>query len=111
MRAEAVVEFTGRGVPPLVNTPEVVEQIMESAAKVIGPEHVLLGDQPSPGSEDFSWYLDYCPGAQFRIGTRNDDPRTAMGLHNPATMFDEQGIEVGAKVLCQFALDYLSKSE
>jgi len=101
------------GLPPLVNSDEVVDRLVSSAGKVIGSEKIRPMGNPSLGSEDFSClFPEYAPGAQFRLGTSDpENPDTKHGVHNGKNVFDDRCIPVGAAVLVQFALDYLAAEE
>ncbi|WMJ83720.1 M20 metallopeptidase family protein [Oscillospiraceae bacterium LTW-04] len=105
MRAEADVVIE-EGVPALINADEVIDRIAAAAEKTIGTENVIWYEKPSPGSDDFSRFLDFCPGAQFRVGTGNDLPESRIGLHNPKNIFDEKAIGVAAAVMAQYTLDF-----
>ncbi len=97
------------GMPPLVNDDVVVDQIVEAAKKTIGADHVITVENPSMGSEDFSClFPEFGPGAQFSIGSGNDDPDSRIGLHNSQNVFDEGSIAAGTAVLVQFVRDYLT---
>lgn len=106
MRAQAEVTIT-EGMPVLYNVPEVIEDIRASAAKVLGADHIQELTNASPGSDDFSCYLAYAPGALFRMGTGNEDPSTHAGLHNGGNRFDERGIPAAAAVIARYLLDFL----
>ena len=107
MRAQAEVTIT-EGMPVLYNVPEVIEEIRASAAKVLGDDHIQTLSNASPGSDDFSCYLAYAPGALFRMGTGNEDPATHVGLHNGGNRFDERGIATAASVIVQYLVDFLN---
>lgn len=107
MRGSAKVEFA-QSIPPLVNSPEVIDRVREAAVKELGEKAVEEVELPSMGSDDFALLLGEAKcGAQFRLGTGTKDSATRMGLHNAKNIFDEQAIYVGAATLCRFALDYL----
>lgn len=105
MRAEAEVHVEA-GVPALINSGEVIDGIVAAAEKTIGADKVIRFENPSPGSDDFSRFLDFCPGAQFRVGTGNDLPESRIGLHSAKNIFDEGAIGVAAAVMAQYALDF-----
>lgn len=107
MNATAEVELLDNKMPPISNDYEIVEQIIKAANMTIGEENIVSLELPSPGSDDFSCYLDYCPGCYFMIGTGNDDKRSTQGLHNASSIFDERGIFTGVKVLTQYVLNTL----
>ncbi len=108
MRAEADV-IIQEGVPALINSPEVIDGVAAAAAKTIGAEKIHWLENPSPGSDDFSCFLDFCPGAQFRVGSCSENEQSKIGLHNPANIFEEEAIPTAATVMAQYALDFLSK--
>ncbi|MBW3625380.1 MAG: amidohydrolase, partial [Armatimonadetes bacterium] len=63
-RAEYALEYTlGCGVT--MNEREMAKLIAETAADLLGPDHVRWYFEPSMGGEDFSEYLRYAPGAMF----------------------------------------------
>ena len=105
MRAEALVHVEA-GVPALINSAEVIDDVAAAAAKTIGAEKVIWFENPSPGSDDFSQFLKFCPGAQFRVGTGNHLPESRIGLHNAKNIFDERSIGVAAAVMAQYTLDF-----
>lgn len=105
MRATAQVEIV-EGMPVLENESAVIDRIVAAAEASIGAACIEPLKSASMGSEDFSRYLAYAPGALFRMGTGNADDATHCGLHNAGNRFDEQGIAVGAAVMAQLALDF-----
>ena len=108
MRGHAEVTWE-KGMPPLVNDVEVVEDLQAAAEKTIGADHVITVQNPSLGSEDFSYlFPEYAPGAQFRLGSGNDiDPNTRHGLHNSRNVFDDSCLAAGTAVLVQYVRDFL----
>ena len=98
-----------KGMPPLVNSDEVIDLVAAAAEKALGSGHTITVANPSLGSEDFSYlFPEYAPGAQFRLGTGNDaNPNTQHGIHNSKNEFDEESIPTGAAVLVQFTRDFL----
>lgn len=103
LRAWADVEIL-EGIPPLINDPSIADRLAHSAEEVLGHGSVVWSEKPSPGSDDFACFLNLAPGVQFRMGTANCDPRSALGLHNPETIFDESAIYNAAAVMLQYVL-------
>lgn len=100
------------GPPPVVHSAEVVEAICLAAEKTIGKQNIIMQTTPNSGSEDFSYFLKHCPGARIRLGTGiSGQKQTLLGNHNPKVIFDERSIAVGAKVVCQYTLDFLNRAE
>lgn len=95
------------GIPPLIHDPGIVDGLERAAKKTIGKDRVIHLPQPNSSSDDFSVYLDYCPGVRYRVGTHTDDPATRAGAHNSGVVFDESAIKTAAFVTCQYILDTL----
>lgn len=93
--------------PLLINSPEIIGKLQASAIRAIGEENVLSLPVPNQGSEDFSHYLSFAPGAYFRVGTSNENPKSQLNLHNGNLLFDEAAIQVAASVIVQYVLDNL----
>lgn len=99
MRAD--FEFS-RNYPPTVNHPAEAEFVRQTLQAWTGPELPVLDFEPTMGAEDFSYFLQACPGAYFVIGNGDGDHRSAghgLGpcmLHNPSYDFNDQLIPVGA---------------
>ena len=110
MRAQGVVEHS-RGLPPVINDPEVVDDLIAAADQVLGAGHVSISQFPSMGADDFSVFLDYSRGAQFFIGSSNSSPQTQVGLHRGENIFDEGCLSVGISVLTQYVLNKLKAEQ
>lgn len=106
MRATADVKIV-EGVPSLQNDAATIDGLIKAATEVYGPDSVNMLPAPSPGSDDISRFCARVPGAQFRLGTANDDPNSQIGLHNPKNIFDDGAIKAGAMVMAQYAVNYL----
>lgn len=93
------------GVPPLVNSPRMVESVSRSAARALGAERVRSIDVPAMGSEDFSRYLERVPEGVFaRLGIRTPG-KTPPPFHNGAFVFPEEALPYGTALFVQFVLD------
>jgi len=99
LNTSADTEFT-EGCPPLIPSEELTGLVEESAARLLGGEHVRELDSPSMGSEDFACYLQTVPGTFFRVGTGDERPESRLSLHSPRLVFNEQAILTGAVTLC-----------
>lgn len=113
MRASCLVEFE-RGMPPLINDPELSDRFAAASEKILGKNSVVRLSVPSMGSDDFSCLLEQCKnrGGQFLIGTRDQQkPETGIGLHSGANVFPDEAIGYGAAVLCQYSMDTLKRQE
>jgi amidohydrolase len=101
-RAKSEINYV-RGVPPVVNDPEVVELLRDAMTARRGPESVE-GTEQSLGGEDFSWYLEHVPGAMARLGVRPPGERTVRDLHQGDFDVDESAITVGVELFTAAAL-------
>lgn len=108
MRTEGIVEFfEDSSLPVVLNDDRIADRIIQAAEEMLGKGHALELDNPSMGSDDFSVFLENCPGVQFFLGTANEDENSRIGLHNGANIFDEKSIVVGVAILTRFILDEL----
>lgn len=95
-----------KGMPPLVNTPEICRRLHAAADQVLGPGHVVTDRPPSMGSDDFSCLLEACGnrGVQFVVGTALQEvPQSGLGLHVAENIFPDEALLPAAAVLTQFA--------
>lgn len=91
------------GTPPVLNDPEVTQLIASVGESLLGVENVVALSAPSMGAEDFAVYLDYAPGAMFRLGLGEVAP-----LHTPNFDFSDAALPVGIALFSRLALTYLS---
>lgn len=96
--AVGTVEYV-QGLPPVLNDGPTVD-VLEAACKAsIGEEGVRWLEQPSMGSEDFSYYLEQVPGALVRLGTHNETEHSRRPLHNSELIFDDSCILTGLRFM------------
>ncbi|MGW0331391.1 M20 family metallopeptidase [Streptomyces sp. NPDC003011] len=101
-RAKSEINYV-RGVPPVVNDPEVTELLRDAMTARRGADSVESTVQ-SLGGEDFSWYLQHVPGAMARLGVRTPGERTVRDLHQGDFDADESAIQVGVELFTAAAL-------
>ncbi|MFF4502255.1 M20 family metallopeptidase [Streptomyces sp. NPDC001401] len=92
-----------RGVPPVVNDPDVTDLLRDAMTARRGAQSVEDTEQ-SLGGEDFSWYLEHVPGAMARLGVRTPGERTVRDLHQGDFDADESAITVGVELFTAAAL-------
>jgi amidohydrolase len=97
-----------RGVPPVVNSPEVVDAFGAVVDHVFGHGAAVAVAQ-SLGGEDFGWYLTHVPGALARLGTRTPGGRT-YDLHQGDFDIDERAIGAGVRFLASAAVEMLTRT-
>ena len=103
LRAKAKFEVLF-GAPPVVNNPEVADQVARSAMQVVGEDGVGEAPPISLG-DDMSEFLLRAPGCYFMLGGAKQG---AEPHHNPRFDFDESCLPIGAEVMVRSALDYLA---
>ncbi|MFI1162392.1 amidohydrolase [Streptomyces sp. NPDC020801] len=101
-KAKSEINYV-RGVPPVVNEPEVTELLRDAMVARRGAASVE-GTEQSLGGEDFSWYLEHVPGAMARLGVRTPGERTVRDLHQGDFDADEAAIAVGVELFTAAAL-------
>ena len=89
--------------PPVINDNFLTNIISDSAISILGHKNVINLEKPSMGGEDFSYYLESCPGSYFRIGS--NDGKT-KDLHTPEFDINEECIFTGIKVLVESIKKY-----
>ncbi|GAA3816143.1 M20 family metallopeptidase [Streptomyces coacervatus] len=92
-----------RGVPPVVNDPDVTDLLRDAMTTRRGA-HSVEDTEQSLGGEDFSWYLEHVPGAMARLGVRTPGERTVRDLHQGDFDADESAITVGVELFTAAAL-------
>lgn len=103
---EGCVEIVGIPYPPVVNTLELADFVMEVARK-LGP----TSEAPmSMGSEDFSFYLQKAPGAFIILGVRNENKGIVYPHHHPKFDVDEDALWKGTALHALLAYNYFVKS-
>lgn len=99
-------ELTYRpGVPGVQNDPTLNQILEASAREALGSDRVIVLPEPSLGAEDFSQYLQYAPGAMFRLGVGFQD-KLNHPLHHPQFEVDESAIVTGVVTLAYAAYKY-----
>lgn len=91
--------------PAVVNDPAFIQLLADAATQTIDPGAVSFIEEPSMGSEDFSYYLEKVPGAMFRLGIAGDQVGHEP-LHTPTFDVDERALLVGAKLFAAATIRY-----
>jgi amidohydrolase len=89
--------------PAVVNNADIYEQVMKSAAKVVGASAVMTIPPFTP-SDDVSEFLNRVPGCYMFIGGANDDGSSGMH-HSPDFQVQDGACRILAGVLAQSAVD------
>ena len=102
---EAELEIR-QGYPVLYNDPAVTEEAEKISAEYLGSENVLSSD-PIMTAEDFSYYLQVCPGTFWQIGTGMAGNDKSNTLHSPTFNPEESVLETGSGLLAYAAVRFL----
>jgi amidohydrolase len=105
LRGRAEVEYV-YGMPPLVNDPQLSDEIAAACAEVVPAEQVVAVE-PSFGAEDFSALSEHLPTAFLTVGAGSPEEGYTHGMHHPAMRVDERVLPLGAALYAQAALRYL----
>jgi amidohydrolase len=89
--------------PAVVNNADIYEQVMRSAAKVVGSNGAVTIPPFTP-SDDVSEFMNLVPGCYMFIGGANDDGSSGMH-HSPDFQVQDGACRVLAGVLAQSAVD------
>lgn len=95
----------GSSAPAVINDRQLVDLLANAASEVLGPGAVEWIEQPSMGSEDFSYYLELIPGAMFRLGIAGEQVGRAP-LHTSTFDIDQGAISIGCKLFAAAVIDY-----
>ena len=95
--------------PPVIN--DIVESdfVISIGQELIGIDNVKILTEPSMGGEDFSYYLEKCPGSYFWLGGRHKDLKEVYYNHNPKFDIDESSLLIGTLMHINIAIEYLKK--
>ena len=95
----------GPSAPAVINDKEMIRLLAQSVTQTLSPGAIEWIDQPSMGSEDFSYYLEHVPGAMFRLGIAGDQVGHAP-LHTSVFDIDERAIAVACKLFAAAVIRY-----
>jgi amidohydrolase len=95
----------GFSAPAVVNDKKAVQLLTDTITQTLSAGAIEWIDQPSMGSEDFSYYLEHVPGAMFRLGVAGDQVGHAP-LHTSTFDIDERALAVGSKLFAAAVINY-----
>lgn len=95
----------GVSTPAVINDADLTQLLHRSVVQMLDPGAAQQIDQPSMGSEDFSYYLEHVPGAMFRLGVAGDQVGQAP-LHTSTFDVDERALAIGAKLFAATAINF-----
>ncbi|MDO5401946.1 MAG: M20 family metallopeptidase [Eubacteriales bacterium] len=110
-RGSAVVEEISSA-PPLINNPELVNQMGDYVEEMFGAGVVYRLDEGGMGSEDFASYTYEIPCAYLLLGagTKQENPLFGKPMHNEKVVFNEDILAKGAAIHAYCAMKWLESN-
>ncbi len=93
-----------RGVPVLVNDPDLAARSAGILASTFGDAHMHVAPLTT-AAEDFAYFAREIPSFYFRLGTTRPGT-TSGGLHTPTFLGDDAAIPVGIRAMTTLVLQY-----
>jgi len=95
-------------VPPLVNSDEMIQRVVDSSQAILGLNSV--SEVPAfMGGDDFAFFLNEVPGCYFFLGMKSPDSERVHPLHHGQFDIDERSLPIGAAILAHSALAALER--
>jgi hippurate hydrolase len=91
--------------PPVINDDRAANFAMEIAQQAVGEQRFLRLDTAYMPSEDFAFYGKAVPSCFSFIGVCPPDRDSYPPLHSPQFDFTDAAIAVGARLMCEYALN------
>jgi len=94
------------GIAALTNSKITNDKVYQAAKDTIGEENIVVLENATMGSEDFSDFIMAADGvgSMFRLGMGNAQ-KTTPALHNHLYDFNDEALPVGCAVLCQYVFN------
>lgn len=105
--ATAQVDYT-YGTLPVINEERSALLAQSIISEAFG-EQSLITERPTPGGEDFSFYIENIPGCFALLGTGNAEKDTQWAHHHGCFNIDEDTMVTGAELHAQYAWAYLQQ--
>jgi amidohydrolase len=109
MRGEIEFRYGWEGPSPVVNDPDVTEELRQAAVAVLGEAHVKEIKNPSMGGEDIAFFLEEVPGTFFFHPSCNEEKGQIYPHHNSRFAVDEDVLWIGSAVMSTMAINWLKK--
>lgn len=109
MGVEAELDIVN-GYPVLVNHPATTRALHQALVAYLGEDNVEECE-PSMTAEDFSYYLQHCPGTFIQLGTGREEPEKGDTLHSPFFNPDESSIITGMGIMSYAAWSWLESTK
>lgn len=99
------------GFPVTICDPRAVDLGEAVARDIAGDATFVRLDHPIMGAEDFSYVLEWVPGAMFFLGAApaGADASACCGIHSPRMVVDESVLPLGTALLAGCASHFLDQ--
>jgi len=97
-----------RGVPATITDAAITELAQCAMLRVLPAAQVRPQEHLSMGAEDFSLFLERCPGALLWVGSADPSGEPSKPLHHPGFVGDEGCLEPAMLALAAIALEVLA---
>lgn len=93
-----------RGYDPIVNHEFGVKRVFNAAKELMKHENIEINIEPAAFGEDFSYFLQHCPGAFFVLGSGNSSKGISEPLHSAKFNIDENALPIGGAIAAKIIL-------
>ncbi|MGM9521774.1 MAG: M20 family metallopeptidase [Oscillospiraceae bacterium] len=99
--------------PPLINDPELTEQMARFVGELFGEKAVYRMGEGGMGSEDFASYTYELPCTYLLLGagTKEENPLYGKPMHNEKVVFNEDILTKGAAMYAYCAIRWLGSGQ
>jgi len=99
------------GYAPTINHVKLTEQMKDVLVRVVGEEMVVTNDLTT-GSEDFSFFQQQVPGLFIFLGVTPEgtDLSTVAANHSPLFLVDDAALKTGVRAMANLAAEYLERN-
>ena len=98
----------GLHVPSVVADNDMTELVRSTCEEILGAGKVKPLLRPSMGGEDFAFYTQHLPASFIRVGSAGEGSCN-LPLHNSGFDIDEDVLPIGAQILSNCAISYLTR--
>ncbi len=109
MRGNIEFRYGWEGPAPVVNDPEITQELRNVAEDMLGPERVKEIPKPSMGGEDIAFFMEQVPGTFFFLPGCDTSEGEPYPHHNSRFDIDESVLWIGPALFAGMAMDWLEK--
>ena len=96
------------GYPGFSNDDKLIKLMEKTGIRLFGKKKVVFEKNATMCGENFSYFTKLAPGALIRLGAGNKKKGISSPLHHPKFTIDETALPVGASVLAESCLEFLT---